>query len=123
MIKNSQSQFSLDFSADHYGNYVLASLAFLGYKKNIYIFIVFVIFPQMRSGNCPVQEVKKPNYKENQRQEVKKCNADSMVCALNPSIPKDFNYVARARGRKRNLFLLKLARFCHLDPKDSEKQA
>ena len=77
----------------------------------------------MHNGNCPVQKVKKPNYKENQRHKVKKGNADSMACALNPSIPKDFNCVSRARGRGSNLFLLKLARFCHLDTKDSEKQA
>jgi len=77
----------------------------------------------MHNENCSVHEVKKPNYKENQRYKVKKGNADSMACALNTSIPKNFNYVSRARGRRRNIFLLKLARFCHLDTKDSEKQA
>lgn len=72
MIKNSQSEFSLDFSADHYGNYVLASLCILKLKEKYLHFYCVRYLPQMHNGNCPVQKVKKPNYKENQRHEGKK---------------------------------------------------
>lgn len=45
MIKSDQSEFSLDISVGHYGNNVAAFFSLLGCKKNVYIFLVFIIAP------------------------------------------------------------------------------
>lgn len=95
MIKSDQSEFSLDISVGHYGNNVTAFLAALGCKKNVYVFLVFLIAPScMKETSIGGKEA---TYKETQRKEMKKDNHETMVCALDPPIPKIFSYTARGR--------------------------